>query len=55
MAKRVEASTSEQLQKLMIIQLGLAGIPQRQIRDIVGGDLNNVTAIVKLLKRKESK
>ncbi len=45
----------ERLDKQMIIQLGLAGIPQRMIREIVECDLNRVTKIVKHLKRRGAK
>ena len=45
----------ERLDKQMIIQLGLAGIPQRTIREIVECDLNRVTKIVKHLKRRGAK
>ena len=45
----------ERLDKQMIIQLGLAGIPQRTIREIVECDLNRVTRIVKHLKRRGAK
>lgn len=53
MAKRAEPTTEQLLQKTLIVQLGLAGVPTHQIRKIVGVGLNQVTAIVKLLKRKE--
>lgn len=45
------ASTEELLQDLMIIQLGLAGIPQQQIREIVGVDMNRVNRIVRHFKK----
>ena len=45
----------ERLEKQMIIQLGLAGVPQRAIREIVECDLNRVTKIVKYLKRRSAK
>lgn len=55
MAKRTEPTTAELLQKLMVIQMGLAGVPQLNIQKIVGVSTNEVNAIVKLLKRKDSK
>lgn len=55
MAKRTEPTTEELLQKLMIIQLGLANVPQHQIRKIVGVGLRDVTVVVKLLNRKDLK
>jgi hypothetical protein len=38
------------LRKLIIVQLGLARVPQQQIRKIVGDDINSVNAIVKNLR-----
>jgi hypothetical protein len=55
MAKRTGPTTEKLLQKLIIVQLGLAGVPQHQIRKVVGVGLSEVIAIVKLLKRKDSK
>ena len=43
---------SELLKDMLIVQLGLAGVPQRTIRSIVGCDLNRVTQIVRHLKPK---
>lgn len=42
--------TAELLRTLIIVQLGLAGIGQAQIRKIVGGAMVDINAIVKLLK-----
>ncbi len=39
------------LQDLMIIQLGLAGLSQHQIRKIIGVDMHRVSRIVKHLKK----
>ena len=51
MAKSLEAGekTVDLLRKLLIVQLGLAGVGQAQIRTIVGGGMNDINAIVKLL------
>jgi len=51
MAKNVDTGirTLELLRKLLIVQLGLAGVGQIQIRTIVGGSMNDINAIVKLL------
>lgn len=51
MAKSVDtaAHTVELLRKSLIVQLGLAGVGQLQIRTIVGGSMNDINAIVKLL------
>lgn len=45
----------ELLRTLIIVELGLAGVPQRKIRDIVGGDLNRVTEIVRHLPKSSAK
>ncbi len=45
----------ELLEKQIIVQLGLAGVPQRNIREIVKCDLNRVTQIVKQLKRRSER
>lgn len=52
MAKNADASlrTIELLRKSLIVQLGLAGVGQIQIRTIVGGSMNDINAIVKLLR-----
>jgi hypothetical protein len=44
--------TAALLRDLMIIQLGLAGIGQREIHAVVGGDKNRISRIVKNLKKK---
>ena len=43
------------IRRLTIVQLGLAGVGQAQIRQIVGGSLNEVNALVKLLRNKKGK
>ena len=45
----------ELLERQIIVQLGLAGIPQRNIREIAQCDLNRVTRIVKQLKRRSER
>lgn len=47
---RREADTSEILKDLLIVQLGVAGVRNHDIRTIVGCDMNRVTRIVKHLK-----
>jgi len=42
------------LENLPILQLGLAGVPQRAIRAVVGCDMNRVNRILKHLKKKEA-
>jgi len=39
------------LKDMLITQLGLAGVPQQDIRKIVGCSINRVNSIVKYLKR----
>jgi hypothetical protein len=57
MAKKRERTepgekTAALLKKLIIVQLGLAGIGQAQIREIVGGDIGEINGIAKLLRKK---
>jgi hypothetical protein len=51
MAKKTDPAekTAELLRTLTIVQLGLAGVGQAQIRKIVGGAMGDINAIVKLL------
>ena len=44
----------EVLKDILITQLGLAGVPQQNIRRIVGCSINRVNAIVKHLKSSRS-
>jgi hypothetical protein len=57
MAKNVDTATRtvELLRKLTIVQLGLAGVGQAQIRQIVGGSMNEINGIVKLLRSKKQR
>lgn len=48
--KRSETA-EELLQDLLITQLGLAGVAQQQIREIVGVDMHRVSRIVKYLRK----
>jgi len=43
-------ATVEMLKDILITQLGLAGVPQHSIREIVGCSIARVNAIVKHLK-----
>jgi len=52
MAKKKEQSVEDLLRDLMIIQLGLAGLSQLQIREIVGVDIYRVNRIVKHFKKR---
>jgi hypothetical protein len=42
--------TAEMLRTLTIVQLGLAGVGQAQIRKIVGGSMGEINGIVKLIR-----
>jgi transposase-like protein len=53
MPKKKEQTTEDLLRDLMIMQLGLAGIGQHQIREIVGVDIFRVNRIVKHFKKKK--
>lgn len=44
-------TTEDLLRDMLIVQLGLAGLTQHQIREIVGVDMNRVNRIVKHLKQ----
>lgn len=43
--------TADLIRKLMIVQMGLAGVGQRGIREVVGGSIGDVNRIVKHLKK----
>ena len=49
--KRQGQSTEELLQDILIVQLGLAGLAQSQIRAIVGVDMKRVNRIVRHFKK----
>ena len=55
MAKNADVSlrTIELLRKSLIVQLALAGVGQVQIRTIVGGSMNDINAIVKLVNSRK--
>lgn len=40
----------ELLKDILITQLGVAGVPQKSIRKIIGCDMNRVSAIVRHIK-----
>ncbi len=44
-------TTNELLRDLLIVQLGLAGLTQHQIREIVGVDIHRVNRIMKHFKK----
>lgn len=49
--QRKSATTDDLLRDILIVQLGLAGVPQLQIREIVGVDIHRVSRIVRHLKK----
>ncbi len=51
MKKKSEKSLEDLIRDLMIIQLAVAGLGQREIRAIVGVDANRVAAIAKHFKK----
>ena len=51
MAKKIEPTVLSTLQDLLIFQMASQGVPQGQIRDVVGLDMNRVNRIAKLAKK----
>ena len=49
--KKKADSTENLIRNLMIVQMGLAGVGQREIRAVVGGSIDDVNSIVKHLKK----
>lgn len=49
--QKKEQTTDDLLRDLLIVQLGLAGLAQHQIREIVGVDMHRVNRIVKHFKK----
>lgn len=49
--QKKEQTTNDLLRDFLIVQLGLAGLTQHQIREIVGVDIYRVNKIVKNLKK----
>lgn len=50
--RRPTDEATELLRTLVIVQLALAGIGQREIRAVVGCDINRVSKILRALKLK---
>jgi hypothetical protein len=46
--------TAEILKDLLIVQLGVAGVPQAKIREIVGCNIVRVNRIVRYLKQEKA-
>jgi hypothetical protein len=51
MAKKIEATVLSTLQDLLIFQMASRGVPQGQIHEAVGLDMNRVSRIAKLPKK----
>ncbi len=51
MAKQDGSDVAELLKDLMIVQLGIAGVPQQSIRAILGCSIGRVNRIVRHLKK----
>jgi hypothetical protein len=51
MAKKVEATVLSTLQDLLIFQMASKDVPQGQIRQALGLDMNRVNRIAKLAKK----
>lgn len=58
MARKSTSLPSEEqvelLRKILIVQLGLAGVPQNTVRAIVGGDIRRVNDVMRHLPRKKA-
>lgn len=50
--RKANDEATELLRTMLIVQLGLAGIGQRQIREVAGCDMNRVTKTLQPLKLK---
>jgi hypothetical protein len=48
---QAQEQTNKLLRDLIIIQLGLAGIGQREIRSIVGGSMNDINRLAKMIRK----
>ena len=53
--QRDSDDTAELLKDILITQLGMGGVPQQSIRQIVACDINRVNRIVKHLKSAKRK
>lgn len=51
MAKKVEATVLSTLQDLLIFEMASQGVPQGQIREVVGLDMNRVSRVARLAKK----
>ena len=53
--RRTDSSSMDLLRTMLIAQLGLVGVPQQNIRAIVGCDIVRVNDVVKNLRSKATK
>jgi len=53
--KRDADDATELLKDILIVQLGIAGVRQQDIRGIVGCDINRVSRIVRHIKTKAAR
>jgi hypothetical protein len=53
--KKKQQTIEDLVIKLTIVQLGLAGVGQHDIRKIVGGDIRRINGIVRHLKKIKKK
>ena len=51
MAKKAEPTVLSALQDLLIFQMASKGVPQGQIREVLGLDMNRVSRIARLAKK----
>jgi len=54
MAQQQKDTTEELLRDLLIVELGKAGVPQKEIRKIARCSMDRVSSIVKVLKKAQS-
>jgi len=52
---QLHQQTNMLLRNLIIVQLGLAGVGQREIRSILGGSMADINNIVKLIRKSQKK
>jgi hypothetical protein len=50
MPKKSESTVLSTLQDLLIFQMASSGVPQAQIREVIGLDMKRVTRIAKLAR-----
>lgn len=53
--QRNSGEATDILRDILITQLGIAGVPQKNIQQIVGCDINRINRIVKHIKERQKK